>query len=225
MIDGKDDLTTLEQTCFDKLCQNEARGISCWTLPDFRYTMLLQLLQTLPTKLPLKISICLCWHAFSSCQHEFGQFRHWCPCKQNLFQLPAWTDDVQGFPIWLDEAASAAGLAMACRPAMIMKSSQIKLDGVSQEAQMVARHWKQQHGYDLAQDGSCLLEIQLSEDFDEPYQLMPQACVSLSSSLNPASHGMHQQDLRAELLKTAGMLKSSEVLMASSATLIGSLSC
>lgn len=96
---------------------------------------------------------------------------------------------------------------MACRPALIMRSSQTKMDDASPKAKMVARHWKQQHGFDVTQDGSCLLEVQLSEEMDEPCQLMPQACVSLSSSLIPLSHATTDVNPRAEVLKTAGIDK------------------
>ena len=86
-----------------------------------------------------------------------------------------------------------------------MSSSQIHLDGISSEAQLVQHHWKQQHDYNVPQDGSCLLEVQLTEEGDEPCQLVPQACVWLSSSLVPGRHGMAAGQLLTELHKTAGM--------------------
>ncbi len=98
---------------------------------------------------------------------------------------------------WQDEP-------VACRPALIMRGSHIKMDGGRPEAQMVTCHWKQQRGIAVALDGGCLLEIQPSEELDEDCQLIPQACVSLSSSLNPISDAKMEGSLRGKLFRIAG---------------------
>ena len=56
----------------------------------------------------------------------------------------------------------------------------------------------------VALDGGCLLEIQPSEELDEDCQLIPQACVSLSSSLNPISDAKMEGSLRGKLFRIAG---------------------
>ena len=85
-----------------------------------------------------------------------------------------------------------------------MRRSHANMDNACPEAKHVHSYWKQQHGYDVPMDGSCLLEVQLSEEQDEPCRLLPQLCVWLSNNLMPDQQDSRTADLMAELRQTAG---------------------
>ncbi|KAK9833073.1 hypothetical protein WJX74_006368 [Apatococcus lobatus] len=94
------------------------------------------------------------------------------------------------------------------RSGLVKGRSQIIMDASCQEAQLACAFWKQQYGYDIPMDCTCLLEVQLSEELDKPCKLVPQCCVWLSAELAPEQHASMEGNLMAELHQTAGLLAS-----------------